>query len=364
MAFNGSGTFVRLYNWVNDKANSIKITASRMDAEMDGMATGLSTCITKDGQTVTTARVPFAAGLSAGAGLVGTPAIVLDPTNAVSGLYQTTANEWRLSLNSTLKYTFGSNFTVAGNIGCGTTGGTQGSIGFNGSTSGSLTVRGPAVAGSNTLTLPAGTTDFTATGGTSQVVKQTSAGGAFTVAQLAASDLSNGTTGTGAVALAASPTFTGTLTAATVAPTNVTGTTTNNDAATGAIGEYIESEVLFGSAVSLTNATPANVTSISLTAGDWDVSGNVGLSLAAATTVTRTIGCVNTTSATLTATPGKGSWVDVRTPAAPTGLGHVYPVGTRRLSLASTTTVYLVARADFAVDTAAAFGCIRARRAR
>ena len=59
MAFNGSGTFNRIYNWVNDKANGIKITASRMDGEFDGIATGLSSCITKDGQTTITANIPF-----------------------------------------------------------------------------------------------------------------------------------------------------------------------------------------------------------------------------------------------------------------------------------------------------------------
>ena len=60
MAFNGSGTFTRIYNWVIDKANSIPITASRMDGELDGIATGLSNCITKDGQTTITANIPFA----------------------------------------------------------------------------------------------------------------------------------------------------------------------------------------------------------------------------------------------------------------------------------------------------------------
>lgn len=64
---------------------------------------------------------------------------------------------------------------------------------FYGATSGKLTVKSAAIAGSNTLTLPAGTTDFSATGGTSQVVKQTSAGGALTVARLACSDLSDAT---------------------------------------------------------------------------------------------------------------------------------------------------------------------------
>lgn len=59
MAYNGAGTFVRLYSWVADKASAIKINASRMDAEMDGFATGLSNCITKDGQTTLTADIPF-----------------------------------------------------------------------------------------------------------------------------------------------------------------------------------------------------------------------------------------------------------------------------------------------------------------
>lgn len=77
-----------------------------------------------------------------------------------------------------------------------------------GATSGNIILKAAAVAGSNTLTLPAGTTDFSATGGTSQVVKQVTSGAALTVGQLAASDLSNGTTGTGSVVLATSPTLT------------------------------------------------------------------------------------------------------------------------------------------------------------
>ena len=59
MAYNGTGTFIRIYNWVTDKVNSIPITASRFDAELDGMATGLSNCITKDGQTTISANIPL-----------------------------------------------------------------------------------------------------------------------------------------------------------------------------------------------------------------------------------------------------------------------------------------------------------------
>ncbi len=59
MAFNGTGTFLRIYNWVIDKINGVPITASRFDAELDGMATGLSNSITKDGQTTITANIHF-----------------------------------------------------------------------------------------------------------------------------------------------------------------------------------------------------------------------------------------------------------------------------------------------------------------
>jgi hypothetical protein len=57
--------------------------------------------------------------------------------------------------------------------------------------------------------------DLSATGGTSQVLRQSSIGASVTVSQLAASDLTNGTTGTGAVVLAASPALTGAPTAPT-----------------------------------------------------------------------------------------------------------------------------------------------------
>lgn len=59
MAYNGSGIFQRINNWVADAAAAINITDTRMDAEMDGFATGLSTCVTKDGQTIPTANLPM-----------------------------------------------------------------------------------------------------------------------------------------------------------------------------------------------------------------------------------------------------------------------------------------------------------------
>lgn len=49
-AFDGNGNFVRSYSWAQDKANSLDITASRMDTEDNGFAAGLSNCVTRDGQ--------------------------------------------------------------------------------------------------------------------------------------------------------------------------------------------------------------------------------------------------------------------------------------------------------------------------
>lgn len=55
-AFNGSGVFVRSYSWTQDAANNIDITASRMDTEDTGFASGLSLCVTRDGQGAMTAN--------------------------------------------------------------------------------------------------------------------------------------------------------------------------------------------------------------------------------------------------------------------------------------------------------------------
>lgn len=68
--------------------------------------------------------------------------------------------------------------------------------------------------------------DLSGTGGASQVLQQSSTGANITVGQLAAADLSDGTTGTGAIVLAGSPTVTTpTWTAFTVAglPAGATG---------------------------------------------------------------------------------------------------------------------------------------------
>jgi hypothetical protein len=142
----------------------------------------------------------------------------------------------------------------------------------------------------------------------------------------------------------------------------IPGTTTNDSAAAGLVGEYISSTIAVGSAVSLTTGTAANVTSISLTAGDWDVTGVVDFRLAATSTVSYLQGSVSLVSATAGAQDTGFSNPYSISAGLSVDAAEVLPVS--RLSLAATTTVYLVATAGFAISTLTAYGTLRARRVR
>lgn len=70
MAYNGSGVWVRLYNWTNDAANGVKIRADRMDAEFNDMCNnGLSAVITRDGQGSASQNQPMNGFKHTGAGI-------------------------------------------------------------------------------------------------------------------------------------------------------------------------------------------------------------------------------------------------------------------------------------------------------
>jgi hypothetical protein len=111
---------------------------------------------------------------------------------------------------------------------------------LKGASSGTLTVKPAAAAGSNTLTLPAGTTDFSATGGASQVVKQASAGAALTVGQLACADLSNGAASCSTDATNAANIASGTLPPARLNGLNVITNSLSGDVAMNNIANYFD----------------------------------------------------------------------------------------------------------------------------
>jgi len=63
MSYNGSGTF-QINTTGQPVVTGTVISSTAFNALTADLATGLSTAITKDGQTATTARIPFAAGIS------------------------------------------------------------------------------------------------------------------------------------------------------------------------------------------------------------------------------------------------------------------------------------------------------------
>lgn len=179
-----------------------------------------------------------------------------------------------------------------------------------------------------------------------------------------------GDSGTGTQVLNTSPTLispalgAATGTSLTFSSTSgIIGTTTNDTADAGSVGQVISSSVLVGSKVSLTTNTYKDVTSISLTAGDWIINGSVAFECAAGTTASYQEMWISTTSVTAAVKGAENNGaVTLNT------MGNSESIslnnGDMRLSLSGTTTVYLVAYCTFISSTMAAYGLIQARRAR
>jgi hypothetical protein len=76
VSYNGSGTF-QINTTGQPVITGTVISSTAFNALTADLATGLSTAITKDGQTATTARIPFAAGINS--------TLVTDSTNSTTG---------------------------------------------------------------------------------------------------------------------------------------------------------------------------------------------------------------------------------------------------------------------------------------
>ena len=146
----------------------------------------------------------------------------------------------------------------------------------------------------------------------------------------------------------------------------IIGTTTNDSAAAGSVGEYVTS-VVNGSPVSISTNTATNLISISLTAGDWDVWGNLYFGGAVNTVVKSMNSWISTTSATL-----PFNYITQRQDYGSTGVANVagggvtmsMAVAPLRFSLSATTTIYLSGYAIFTTSTLGMEGYLSARRRR
>jgi hypothetical protein len=159
-----------------------------------------------------------------------------------------------------------------------------------------------------------------------------------------------------------SPAFDGTATGSLISSV-LQGVTDGTSAASGFVGQSISSTVAVGSAVALTTGVAANVTSISLPAGEWYVNGQVDYRAGATTSITTLTQGISQTSATV---GGQDTFSrSVMAAVVPTAaFDFGIPVRGQRIVLTATTTIFLIAGGIFTVSTLSAYGTIEARRIR
>ena len=140
----------------------------------------------------------------------------------------------------------------------------------------------------------------------------------------------------------------------------IVGTTTNDNAAAGNIGEVQRG---FNAGTSATgNNNYFDVTNIVLTAGDWDISAVVSFGLNGATG-TAAYGGIGTASGnSATGTVANDNFIGGPFPTGAYGTSVTIP--SYRVSIAGSTTYYLKAQMTYSAGTPTAAGRISARRVR
>lgn len=133
------------------------------------------------------------------------------------------------------------------------------------------------------------------------------------------------------------------------------GVTDGSDAAAGEIGEIISNTA---SGVSITSATATNLTSITLSAGDWEIEA-VARADTSTAPITLIWASTNTASATMAGFP-YSTQLSIPTSQS----NQQIPTPRRRVTLTASTVVYLVAQVTFGSGTVTGQGFIKARRIR
>jgi hypothetical protein len=144
----------------------------------------------------------------------------------------------------------------------------------------------------------------------------------------------------------------------------VIGTATNDNAAGGTVGETLTSSLATTAAVGMTNNTARNIIVMSIFAGDWDVRGSITyISSVAAGGYALGGGNIGTTNQVIP-DDGKQAYAVMANPTAAAQTQNcTATLAPRRISVATTTNLYLVGLAQFA-GTVTAYGFIEARRVR
>lgn len=126
------------------------------------------------------------------------------------------------------------------------------------------------------------------------------------------------------------------------------GTATNNSASAGFVGEYISSSVTTPTNIG-TSTQWADMTSISLTAGDWDVTGVVDFFQNGSTVVTAAIGISSTSGNSSSGLVAGDNLLDFPGPTATNPRGTSIP--NFRVLLSATTTYYFKVNMTYSIAT-------------
>jgi hypothetical protein len=139
----------------------------------------------------------------------------------------------------------------------------------------------------------------------------------------------------------------------------IVGTTTNDNAQAGSVGEILSNTT---SSTSLTTTVVANCTSVSLTPGDWDVEATVQFIPGGTATTSLMLAGISTTSATV---GGLGTYNSSVIPfGSSASVATLMSSPVVRVTLTTTTTVYAIAQTTFSASTMTCNAFIRARRVR
>ncbi|WP_449043715.1 hypothetical protein [Paracoccus versutus] len=104
MPFNPSGVFQRLYRWVTDRDNSIPIDSTRMDAEIDGMVTGINAIVSQTQAFTGPVKSPAGTALTPGHSFGNDPD---------TGMYRSGANTIGFSAGGSNVFSIGPTQIVA-----------------------------------------------------------------------------------------------------------------------------------------------------------------------------------------------------------------------------------------------------------
>ena len=228
--------------------------------------------------------------------------------------------------------------------------------------------------GDGTWSTPAGGGTVTSVSGTGTVNGLTLTGTVTTSGSLTLGGTLSGTAslninGTVGATTATTGAFTTITASSTITPSStagIVGTTTNNNANAGSVGEYVSSYISTYANYPATGVF-GDATSISLTAGDWDISYVIFCTNGGSSNWSEVISWIGTASGNnTTGLQGGDNACDTafaRSIVSMPGFNQSIPAW--RASIASTTTYYLKVYADYNLGSAPLYKCrISGRRVR